>query len=188
MEKIPTIFDRDWDGNKGVVNQRVVDEDFFAEAVPTEKLDGTNVRLTVRNHLLVRVEKRRNPDGKQKAEGIRDPWYMDASRDFSADEWIMQAANNTDLSDVPDGEWSGEAVGPRIQGNPLKLPLHTVILFSLPDVRERLRFTNAPHTFNELRDCLPRQKSRIGNDAPIEGIVWHHPDGRMAKIKTKDFK
>jgi hypothetical protein len=21
----------------------------------------------------------------------------------------------------------------------------------------------------------------------IEGIVWHHPDGRMAKIKGKDF-
>ena len=22
---------------------------------------------------------------------------------------------------------------------------------------------------------------------PIEGIVWHHPDGRMAKIKARDF-
>jgi hypothetical protein len=21
----------------------------------------------------------------------------------------------------------------------------------------------------------------------IEGIVWHHPDGRMVKIKKKDF-
>lgn len=21
----------------------------------------------------------------------------------------------------------------------------------------------------------------------IEGIVWHHPDGRMVKIKGKDF-
>jgi hypothetical protein len=22
---------------------------------------------------------------------------------------------------------------------------------------------------------------------PYEGIVWHHPDGRMAKLKKRDF-
>ena len=22
---------------------------------------------------------------------------------------------------------------------------------------------------------------------PWEGIVWHHPDGRMAKLKRRDF-
>ena len=25
------------------------------------------------------------------------------------------------------------------------------------------------------------------NRLDIEGIVWHHPDGRMAKIKRRDF-
>ena len=25
------------------------------------------------------------------------------------------------------------------------------------------------------------------NDHTFEGIVWHHPDGRMAKIKKRDF-
>lgn len=25
------------------------------------------------------------------------------------------------------------------------------------------------------------------NTFPHEGIVWHHPDGRMVKIKRKDF-
>ena len=24
-------------------------------------------------------------------------------------------------------------------------------------------------------------------DLDLEGIVWHHPDGRMVKIKRKDF-
>jgi hypothetical protein len=24
-------------------------------------------------------------------------------------------------------------------------------------------------------------------DKPIEGIVWHHEDGRMVKIKKADF-
>ena len=36
-----------------------------------------------------------------------------------------------------------------------------------------------PRTFAELRRWL------AGQD--IEGLVWHHPDGRMAKIKRRDF-
>ena len=38
---------------------------------------------------------------------------------------------------------------------------------------------DAPRTFVALRDYLQRHD--------IEGIVWHHPDGRMVKIKGKDF-
>lgn len=40
-------------------------------------------------------------------------------------------------------------------------------------------FPQAPVTFVELRDWLQ------GMD--VEGLVWHHPDGRMAKIKKLDF-
>lgn len=36
-----------------------------------------------------------------------------------------------------------------------------------------------PRTFESLRDYL------VGLD--IEGIVFQHPDGRMAKIKNRDF-
>src|SRR5262245_26445289 len=61
MEKIPTLFERD-------EHFHVVDRPraecawvFAGEGVGTEKLDGTNVRLTVRAGQLVRVEKRRNP-------------------------------------------------------------------------------------------------------------------------------
>jgi hypothetical protein len=36
-----------------------------------------------------------------------------------------------------------------------------------------------PRDFDGLRTWL------AGKD--IEGIVWHHPDGRMAKIKLRDF-
>jgi hypothetical protein len=28
---------------------------------------------------------------------------------------------------------------------------------------------------------------RAGMITNIEGIVWHHPDGRMAKLKLRDF-
>jgi hypothetical protein len=55
MEKIPTIFDRNWETNRKV-NEKLVVENFdFGNAIATEKLDGTNVRVTVRNHIVVRV-------------------------------------------------------------------------------------------------------------------------------------
>jgi len=37
----------------------------------------------------------------------------------------------------------------------------------------------APRTFNELKEWF--------KDQDIEGIVWHHPDGRMIKLKKRDF-
>ncbi len=38
----------------------------------------------------------------------------------------------------------------------------------------------APVTFASLRALLTRGFAH-------EGIVWHHPDGRMAKLKRRDF-
>ena len=34
-------------------------------------------------------------------------------------------------------------------------------------------------TFDGIRDYLRAHD--------MEGVVWHHPDGRMAKIKARDF-
>lgn len=185
MKKIPTIFERDWEGDKTVINKPVVPENFFDTAIATEKLDGMNVRVTVRNHMAVRLEKRRNPDKIQKQKGIIDPWYIDADEFGTADKHLFDALSNTDLSTIRDGEWSGEAVGKDIQGNPLKLPNNRIVLFSVLGYVPA--FLDAPHTYEELKAWLPRQKSLYGNDCGIEGIVWHGQDGQMCKIKTKDF-
>ena len=45
------------------------------------------------------------------------------------------------------------------------------------EVKEIL--TDCPRDFRGLMDYLR------GRD--IEGVVWHHPDGRMAKLKGTDF-
>lgn len=83
---------------------------------------------------------------------------------------------------------SAEALGKNIQGNPLNLENNQVFLFSLPDWREKIILENVPTDFEGLKAYLHTQKSKIGNDALIEGIVWHHPNGDMVKIKRKDFK
>lgn len=172
--------------NGGQIENRHVStdlENLLKTGIATEKLDGMNIRVTVRNHTVVRVEKRRNPDKIQKYKGIIEPWYVDAS-ESSEDKWIMDAVKNTDFSEIPDGEWSGEALGTNIQGNPLNLPTNRIVFFSLGQAPI---FDNVPTSFEELKVWLPAQKSKYGTDCDIEGIVWHLPDGDMYKIKTKDF-
>lgn len=186
MRKIKTIFDRNWETNRKVNAQLAVDFD-FENATATEKLDGMNIRLTIRNHTVVRVEKRRNPSKVQKQQGISEPWYVDADKFGPADQWIFDAVNNTDFTQVPNGEWSAEALGKNIQGNPLNLSNNQVFIFSLPKWREKITLANVPTTFEALKVWLPQQKSKLGNNAGIEGIVWHHPNGEMVKIKVKDF-
>lgn len=184
MKKIKTIFNRNWEGDGKITTEMVVDKEVLGISIATEKLDGTNVRITVRNHMVVRVEKRRNPTKLEKHKGIEEPWYTEATAGDPQDKWIFDGIDNTDFSEVPDGEWSGELLGTNIQGNPLNLPTNRIVFFSLGQAPV---FENVPTTFEELKEWLPKQKSKYGNDCGIEGIVWHSPDGQMFKIKTKDF-
>jgi hypothetical protein len=183
MEKIPTLFERD-------DRFRVVDSPreecawvFEGEGLPTEKLDGTNVRLTVRSGLVVRVEKRRNPSKAQKAQGIKDGWYVDVDEYSAEDKWILASARNTDVTQWPDGEHSCEALGPRIQGNPLGLEENRCVPFNL----EIPAYAAVPRDYVGLRAFLAELESRFAPGHLAEGIVFHHPDGRRAKIKRKDF-
>jgi hypothetical protein len=68
-----------------------------------------------------------------------------------------------------------ELVGPKIQGNPEKFAVHGLVAHG----SIWLGCDSAPRTFCGLRDWLA--------DKDIEGIVFHHSDGRMAKIKLRDF-
>ena len=186
MHKIKTIFERDWNNN-GNITQMYASGAFqiLTDAVATEKIDGTNVRITVRNHTVVRAEKRRNPDKIQKHKGIEEPWYTEAFENEPADKWLFDGLTHTDFSTIPDGEWSGELVGPNIQGNPLNLDTNRIVFFSLGQAPV---FENVPLDYDGLKEWLPLQKSKYGKDCGIEGIVWHCENGEMFKIKTKDFK
>ena len=189
VNKIQTIFEREWNGNRGVLNSPVIS--LGRNCVANEKLDGTNVRITVRSGLPVRVEKRRNPSSQEKQDwGITEPWYVDALDTDPSDKWIMQAVDGTDFSPVPDGEWEGEAIGPKINGNHLKLIQHRVFLFSLASERARITFPNCPVDYVALAKWLPQQRSFLNPEVGIEGIVWWDGGtGRpVGKIKVKDFK
>lgn len=183
MEKIPTIFNR---GD----NFRVIDQVregcewvFSGEGTATEKVDGTNVRLTIRAGQCVRVEKRRNPTKVQKKNGVFDGWYVDADEYGQEDKWIYEAVGNTEVKSWPDGEHSCEALGPKIQGNPLGLEHHLCVPFDL----EIPSYDEIPRSYDGLYKALTELESRYSPAHLAEGIVFHHSDGRRAKIKRKDF-
>ncbi len=184
MQKIPTIFQRDH-------NFKVIDAVrpgcewvLAGEGAPTEKLDGTNIRVTIRSGHVVRVEKRRNPSREQKALGIIDGWYTDASEPDTADRWIYEAVTGTDMTGWTDGEHCCEALGPKIQGNPLGLDRHLCVPFDV----EAPIYTDVPRSFEGLSENQATMETRFSPGALAEGIVFHHPDGRRAKIKRRDFR
>ena len=39
-------------------------------------------------------------------------------------------------------------------------------------------------TFEGIRDTVRTLRADDG----CEGLVWHHPDGRMCKVKARDFQ
>ncbi|MEU2134458.1 DUF5565 family protein [Streptomyces sp. NPDC018352] len=79
------------------------------------------------------------------------------------------------------GEWTAgtfELIGPKVNGNP-----------EGGDVHRPVEHAAAQHvpvselTFDGIRSTVVA----LAEANRCEGIVWHHPDGRMAKIKARDF-
>lgn len=180
MKKIPTIFERDWQGDRS----RVIDIQnpecawvFSGEGKATRKLDGTCCRM--RGGVLY---KRREISGLEIEKSGMPIGFELEGTDLTTDKaigWVPVGDGNEDRwhreafeADLPDGTY--ELVGPKIQGNPERLPNH--YLFPHAGV---VAYDGAPRDFDGLRAWLD------GKD--IEGLVFHHPDGRMAKIKLRDF-
>lgn len=178
MRKIPTMFDRDWNGDRSrVVNQIHPDCGWVAdgEGWPTRKIDGTC--CMVRSGKLYKRRELRDEDAAPAdfEEVSRDPetakrvgWVPVG--DGAEDKWHREAF--VAWASLKDGTY--ELVGPKVQGNPEKYPRHELV------AHDNLHLNvDVPRTFYGLRDWLATQD--------IEGIVFHHPDGRMAKIKLRDF-
>ena len=180
MKKIPTVFERDWENDRSRVLPQVhpgCEWVSAGEGVATRKLDGTCC-LIRDGRLFKRQEYKQGqsvPDDFEEADfdeetGKRIGWRPVG--DGPEDRWHREGFAN--LQDKLDGTY--ELVGPKVQGNPERFDKQTLV----PHTIERLGIAgDVPRDFEGLRDYL------AGED--IEGIVFHHTDGRMAKIKKRDF-
>lgn len=181
MKKIPTLFVRDWQGDKSlvldVVNP-VCEWVIRGEGIPTRKLDGCCCMIKG-GKLFKRREVKPGQIAPSNFEEVdfdeetrkRVGWVpVDDSAD---DKWFRKAWDNSPAFHEMDRTY--EAVGPHFQGNPEGyekdcLVPHDDALVILDPIKR---------TFSGIKSYL----SVIG----VEGIVFHHPDGRMAKIKARDF-
>jgi hypothetical protein len=177
MKKIPTVFMLDWQGKHLARNEVNPGTEWVlaGEGVATCKWDGTC--CMIRNgQLFKRYEIK--PRGRAPANfepandldentGKQQGWVPVG--DGPEDQYHRAALVN--CPNLPDGTY--ELLGPKVQGN-VESRSEYVLLRHGAEVIE-----NVPRDFDGLREFL--------RDRDIEGIVFHHPDGRMAKVKKRDF-
>ena len=81
--------------------------------IATEKLDGSNFKVVIKNREIDTVQNRANaPINILKIE----------KRNFAITEGIINAIVRGHIKE--DGEYAGELLGPKLQGNPYKLVVH----------------------------------------------------------------
>lgn len=180
MKKIISLFRRDYDGNRLVIDEVLPGAEWVAngEGIATRKWDGTCCKIE-EGVFYKRFDAKH---GKTPPEGFvpaQDPdpvtghWpgWMKVG-DGPEDRWFREGfANSIGDKFVKFGTF--ELVGPKVNGNRDKFEKHILVAHG-EDIIE-----NAPRTFEGLKAFFADQE--------IEGIVWHHPDGRKVKIKKKDF-
>lgn len=184
MRKIQSLYARNYDGDRLVRDEVVTGSEWViaGEGIATRKMDGTS--CMVRDGALYKRFDAKH--GKTPPAGFvpaqdHDPvtghwpgWV--AVGDGPEDRWHREAFQFWQESLLPIQEGTYELVGPKVQGNPEQWPRHGLVFHG--GVGLVLK-PEPPRDFDGLREYL--------RTANIEGIVWHHQDGRMVKIKTRDF-
>lgn len=187
MKKIISLFQRNYDGDRLVRDEVVPGAEWVmaGEGAATRKFDGTCC-MARDNKLYKRYDAKAGKTPPADFEPAQDPdpntghwpgWVPVG--DGPEDRWHREALAEYLEVCVPDGlieNGTYELCGPRINGNPEGYSKHVLI----PHGQHRLFQETGEHrTYESIRDFLLARA--------MEGIVWHHPDGRMVKIKRKDF-
>lgn len=191
MKKISTMFVRDAKDRSRIVDVVSPGCEWAAkgEGVATVKWDGT--ACLIRGGRLFKRYDAKNgktpPPGFECCEAEPDqvtghwPGWLPVG-DEPESKWHREAMTECSMrgEQPPDGTY--ELIGPKVQGNPYGVG-------SLPSLFNGSRhflikhgqavLTDVPRSYEDLREYLRHH--------PMEGIVFHHPDGRMAKVKTRDF-
>lgn len=190
MKKIISLFHRNYDGDRLVRDEVTPGAEWVVEGLGqcTQKYDGTC--CMVRDEKLYkRYEVKpggKPPDnfepsnevdentGKQHGwvpvgDGPEDRWHREA---FSNSlKWV---GSRFEMCETwADGTY--ELIGQKVQGNPEGYTWHQLVPHPYAVL---IAF---PRTFDGIKAAFSDPEWNM------EGVVWHHPDGRMVKIKVKDF-
>jgi len=188
MQKIPRLFKLNYDGQRLAYDEVAPGAEWVlaGEGVATRKFVGTCCLIAGRN-LFKRYSCR---DGKKLPKDFQLAERAEQKDNRGHD--VVKLYGWVPIGDGPQDRYHREAlahavevggripadgpyelIGPNVQGNPEHCDRHVLVKHGVEYL------PGAPRTFDDLRRWFEGQD--------IEGIVWHHPDGRMIKIKKKDF-
>lgn len=185
MPKLESPFIREEINGKYVVINQInpgyewVFEDPQVQAI--EKLNGTNVSIIVEHGKITRIFNRTS------------------EIDFWSGSPIVQCLLNSSERKwlhFTDGQYFGEAIGQKIQGNELKVP-RLWMPFELAYTKLTYHswhkypktFENISSWFKDYLFSLMHKKYAEKDEQLFaEGVVFTHPDGRMAKLRRNMFQ
>ena len=183
MKKIPTIFKRNPDDPSRLLDEinpacRWV---FDGEGIATRKWDGTAVLIRSGN-IFQRYDCKKGRTAPPFFEPADDPdevtghWpgWIPVSEGPDGQYFREALANWKEAFGAGPNDGTYELLGPKVNGNPERLTRHELIKHGVTAATPL-----SPLTLGSLKEYF--------NAVDYEGIVWHHPDGRMAKIKGRDF-
>lgn len=187
MPKIKSPFIREMINKQYIVTDKIEEgyEWVFqnADVMAIEKLHGTNVSIVIIEGTVTQVYNRTE----------RIPFINKGKK------WLIEGLLNSKergyLEFLGDGQHFGELIGKKVNGNPYKIDGHLWIPFET-FAQKHLKYKSwgkYPKTFETLSnwfkdDLIPLYSSMQGNrEGFVEGIVFTHPDGRMAKLRRDMF-
>ena len=147
-----------------------------------EKLDGTNVSIAVEKGEVTQIYNRTIKVGFWSGSPIIQCLLNSAEK-----KWLR----------FSDGQYFGEAVGEKIQANPLNLKKRMWMPFELAKTKlmytsfykHDRTFENWSSWFKDYLFSLMARKYAVDKEKKVfaEGVVFYHPDGRMAKLRRSMF-
>jgi len=159
------------------------DEDVMA----IEKLHGTNVSIVIQDGVIVACYNRTE----------RLPFFNKGKKFII--EGLLNSYENGYMENLLDGQHFGELIGEKVNGNPYKIKGHLWIPFETFG-QKHLRYKSwgkYPKDFKTIsewfKDLMPlyslmkNGKNMSKEEMFVEGIVFTHPDGRMAKLRRDMF-
>jgi hypothetical protein len=189
MQKIPTLYKRNPEDMKRVLDEVTPGCEWVlaGEGVPTRKWDGTCVMLDEEGNWWARREVK---PGQELPKVFRleetDPntgkivgWVPMEASAFA--KWHAEALKATGRAPEHWQPGTYELIGPKINGNPEGRMHHWLVPHGAAIFK--VNYDQWPM----LRDAAPRDLIEACREMGWEGIVWHHPDGRMAKLKVRDY-
>lgn len=181
MKKLSTLYKKDPNDLGRVINQIDPQNEWVFKdkgVKATRKWDGAACAI-INGHLYKRYDAKKGKTPPEFAIPCQDPdpitghwphWVL-CDHLKPEDKYFIRAWINSGYTE--DGTY--EFVGPKSQGNPEKLTENTLVRHGADD----LDLTLGIYGYEDFKQYLLT--------VDIEGIVFHHPDGRMCKLRKSDY-